>query len=260
MLTRPRLLLRDSDWRQMEPYTAGRRCDRGATGKDTRRFVEGVFWILRTGAPWRDLPAWFGRWNSIYRRFLRWSYGGIWARVMRVFNHTRGRGNGVGFLDSTSIRVHQHAAANRSTRKTRRMGRSRGGMTSKLHAVVTTDWRLVAHCLTPGQASDVSSAPRLLRRIGRHCSVLVADRAYDSDAWIGALQEHGVRAVIPPRRHRRCQRAYSHQLYGLRHRVENYFARLKHMRRMATRYEKRCVSWQGFFCAAHTLICLGVRV
>ena len=63
----------DAAWERMAPLVIGRPDQKGSTGRDNRMFVEGVLWIVRTGSPWRDLPAAFGEWNSVFRGFSRWS-------------------------------------------------------------------------------------------------------------------------------------------------------------------------------------------
>jgi transposase len=68
-----RLVLNDAAWERMAPLIIGRPDQKGSTGRDNRMFVEGVLWIVRTGSPWRDLPEAFGDWNSVFRRFSRWS-------------------------------------------------------------------------------------------------------------------------------------------------------------------------------------------
>ena len=68
----------------MAPLIIGRPDQKGSTGRDNRMFVEGVLWIVRTGSPWRDLPEAFGDWNSVFRRFSRWSIKGVWWRIIEV--------------------------------------------------------------------------------------------------------------------------------------------------------------------------------
>ena len=76
-----RLVLSDAAWERMAPWIIGRPDQKGSTGRDNRMFVEGVLWIVRTGSPWRDLPQAFGDWNSVFRRFSRWSLKGVWRRI-----------------------------------------------------------------------------------------------------------------------------------------------------------------------------------
>jgi len=103
-----RLVLSDRQWKFIEKQCVGKPEDPGGTGADNRMFVEAVLWIARTGSPWRDLPAIFGKWNSVFVRFNRWSEGGVWQRIFATladdpdFEYL--------ILDSTIVRAHQHAA------------------------------------------------------------------------------------------------------------------------------------------------------
>src|SRR3979490_826363 len=77
-----RLVLRDEQWARIERLCVGKESDAGGRGENNRMFVEGVLWIARTGSPWRDLPDAFGNWNSVWRRFDRWSQSGVWHRIL----------------------------------------------------------------------------------------------------------------------------------------------------------------------------------
>jgi transposase len=103
-----RMILRDDQYARIEGMLCGKATDVGVTAKDNRRFVEAVLWIARTGAPWRDLPASFGPWNSVYKRFARWSDRGVWHRVFTEL--AKDADFEEVFLDSTIVRAHQHAA------------------------------------------------------------------------------------------------------------------------------------------------------
>ena len=81
---------------------------KGSTGRDNRMFVEGVLWIVRTGSPWRDLPEAFGEWNSVFRRFSRWSLKGVWWRIFEAMSDDPDFESLI--VDSTIVRAHQHAA------------------------------------------------------------------------------------------------------------------------------------------------------
>ena len=103
-----RLVLNDAAWERMVPHLIGTERTRGSSGRDNRMLVEGVLWIVRTGAPWRDLPEVFGYWNSVARRFSRWSAKGVWHRLFAAM--TDDPDFEYLILDSTIIRAHQHAA------------------------------------------------------------------------------------------------------------------------------------------------------
>jgi len=100
--------LRDDQWDRIEDLLPGREDTPGVTAKDNRLFVEAVIYRYRAGIPWRDLPERFGDWNNIARRHKRWSDKGVWQRV---FEHlAKDADNEYAAIDSTIVRVHQHAA------------------------------------------------------------------------------------------------------------------------------------------------------
>jgi putative transposase len=92
----------------MAPLIIGRPDQKGSTGRDNRMFVEGVLWIVLTGSPWRDLPEAFGDWNSVFRRFSRWSIKGVWWRIFEAMSDDPDFEYLI--VDSTIVRAHQHAA------------------------------------------------------------------------------------------------------------------------------------------------------
>jgi transposase len=97
----------DEHWERIEDFLPGQAGDPGVTAKDNRLFVDAVLWIGKTGAPWRDIPERFGKWNSVWKRFDRWSTKGVW---LRVFEEMKDPDLEWLILDSTVIRAHQHAA------------------------------------------------------------------------------------------------------------------------------------------------------
>ena len=103
-----RLILRDGQWERIAAHIIGDERTRGSCGRNNRLFVEAVLWIVRTGAPWRDLPEVFGNWNSTFRRFNRWSAKGVWQRIFAAMADDPDFEYRI--LDSTIVRAHQHAA------------------------------------------------------------------------------------------------------------------------------------------------------
>jgi len=98
----------DEQWAQIEHLLPGRGVEPGRVAEDNRLFVDAVFWIAKTGAPWRDLPERFGCWNSVFRRFSRWCHTGVWERVLRTLIGEPDLAELI--LDSTNVRAHAHAA------------------------------------------------------------------------------------------------------------------------------------------------------
>jgi transposase len=97
----------DEHWERIEGLLPGQEGDPGVTAADNRLFVDAVLWIAKTGAPWRDLPERFGKWNSVWKRFDRWARKGVWRRV---FQELQDPDLEWLLLDSSVIRAHQHAA------------------------------------------------------------------------------------------------------------------------------------------------------
>ena len=106
--------LSDEQWERLAPLLPPQRPAHGRPANDHRTVLNGILWILRTGAPWRDLPERYGNWKTAYSRFTRWQAQGIW---MSIFAELQRQADGEGrldwavhFVDSTNIRGHQHAA------------------------------------------------------------------------------------------------------------------------------------------------------
>ena len=115
-----RLVLSEEQWQKISGLIIGRPDQKGSTGRDNRMFVEGVLWIVRTGSPWRDLPEVFGEWNSVFRRFSRWSAKGVWQRIFAALSDDADFEYLI--VDSTIVRAHQHASGGKGGLKIRRSG------------------------------------------------------------------------------------------------------------------------------------------
>ncbi len=101
--------LTDSEWHILNPLLPDRG-DRGPPISDKRRMVNGILWVLRTGAPLRDMPERYGNWNSVFVRFTRWSKIGVWDAAFETLASLGPPGDKEHAIDSTIVRAHQHAA------------------------------------------------------------------------------------------------------------------------------------------------------
>ena len=119
--------LTDEHWALLEPHLPGREGSWGGIAQDNRKFVNAVFWILRTGAPWRDLPAAYGGWSNTHRRFIRWRDKGIWEKLLEQLV------DAPDFewlmIDASHIKVHPHAAGARGGNEA--MDKTKGGSTPR---------------------------------------------------------------------------------------------------------------------------------
>ena len=102
-----RFVVSDVLWRRLEPHLPGKASDCGVTAKDNRLFLEAVFWRVRTGSPWRDLPPAFGNWNSQFRRFRRWAKTGVFERLFKALSDEPDLEYAL--IDGTIVQVHQKA-------------------------------------------------------------------------------------------------------------------------------------------------------
>jgi transposase len=204
---------------------------------------EAMVYILRVGCPWRDLPAIFGPWNSVYTRWRRWSQAGLWSQLLRTLAwNAQGR---LRFLDASHIKVHQDASNPAGGQQNQAIGRTKGGLNTKLSAWVDGRGRAVSLSLASGPASDVVVAQAAARPTLRG-TITVADKGYDSDGFRTQLRRWGSQPCIPPRCNRLLPASWHRGYYRKRHKVENLFQRLKRQRRIGTRYEKNDLYFLAF--------------
>jgi transposase len=251
--------LTDFEWSIIAPLLPNK--PRGKVRADDRKVLNGIYWRLRTGSPWADIPERYGPATTCYNRFVRWRKVGVWDRIFEAVSKVYD--GDLQMVDSSSIRVHQHAAnVKKGVRKTpasgnlsaaRCMGRSRGGLTTKIHAVVDADGNPIAIKLSEGQAHDGRSAADMLDSVGPG-QILLADRAYDSDALRQSLADRGAWANIKPISQRVNVPAFSPYLYRFRNLVERFFNKLKHFRAVATRFEKHDANYLALVKIAATRI------
>jgi len=142
----------DREWNIFRPMLPNK--PRGMPRVDDRRVLNGIFWVLRSGAPWRDLPEVYGRRTTCYDRLVRWQRAGAWDRIMEAL--AAAHDAAVQMIDTSVVRVHQHGACIAGNRG-QNMGRSRGGLTSKVHAVVDAIGLSIAPASPPARLMTICS-------------------------------------------------------------------------------------------------------
>jgi transposase len=236
---------------------------RGRRWKDHRSLIDGILWILRTGSPWRDLPDRFGPWKTVYERFRRWTREGLWDRVLAEVQGERQRRGKIDWrlfaIDSTIVRAHKAAAGAERARPMNEpadhaIGRSRGGLSTKIHLVCDRTGMPMSVSLSPGQAHDLTACVPLVDslqvrtggRMRRRPDRLAGDKAYSSHSFRCWLKARRIVPVIPTRSDQPRDERFDRRAYRERNVVERLFCRLKECRRLATRYEKLALHYLGF--------------
>ena len=250
-------IVSDAIWKRYAPYPpfrkSSRRLGRPLPKYDNRTVLEAVLWIEHAGSCWRDLPAEFGKWDTICQRFHRWRRDGVFSDdcFARLAADLELDLDTV-MVDATLVKVHQYGAGApkadalttpAETRAAQAIGASRGGLTTRIAALVDKAGRLAGFALTPGNAHEPHSLPTLLD--GALASELIADKAYDTNVTLSLLEARDIAAAIPSRDNRKAPRWYDPGVYGMRHFVENRFAALKQLRGIAAGYCKRALLYCG---------------
>ncbi|MFI6423243.1 IS5 family transposase [Streptomyces sp. NPDC050842] len=275
--------LTNHEWSLLEPHlppSGGR----GGRWSDHRTVINGIIFRICTGVPWRDLPDRYGPWKTVYERHRRWSADGTWDGILHAVQADADLGGRIDWsmvgVDSTSCRAHQHAAGapkatpripkKRTTPRHHRtdegLGRSRGGLTCKVHLAGEGGCHPLALLVTPGQWGDAPQMTNVLERIrvprpngGRprtRPDRVSGDKAYSSRRNRRYLRRRHIKHTIPEPRDQRANRrrrgnkggrpaSFDKEQYKRRNEVERTINRIKNFRAVATRYDKRAYVFHG---------------
>lgn len=263
---------------------------RGGQWRNHRQIIDGILWRLRVGAPWRDVPERYGPWQTCCDRFARWRRDGTWDRLLAQVQAAAdacGDIDWVVCVDGTIVRAHQHAvvarhrpsAADRAAKiehpPDEALGRSRGGLTTKLHLAFDGRGRPLAVVLTPGQRHESTQLGAVLDAIhvprpggrGRprkRPDHLIADKGYSYPRCRRLLRRRGLPHTIPERRDQCRRRAgrrgrplrFDTVQYRRRNVAERGINRLRGWRGVATRYEKRAGNYRAMLVLAALMLWL----
>ena len=205
--------------------------------------LNGMLWIARSGAQWRELPESYGPWQSVYARFAKWRDDGTLEGVFHALSEAADMENLS--MDSTCVKVHESANGGKKTAD-KAVGRTRCGLNTKIHAVVDGLGNPLEFLLSAGNDHDSVHAVELLEKVKISGSHVLADRAYGAREIREYISEHGASYVIPPQSNVSEPWPVDWHLYKERHLVECFFQKIKWFRRIATRYDKLDASFLSF--------------
>src|SRR5258707_12051854 len=212
--------------------------------------LESILFVLTEGCSWRAIDRPQARWNSVYQYFRRWCQRGVLKKVLTQFGPELAPG--WHFVDSTHVKVHADGSNPAGGQALQAMGRTKGGLNNKIHAVVNVRSQAMVIALSSGNQADISFAAELTDCLPENYT-LIGYKAYDSSTLRQTAGAKGVKTCIPVRANRTTAVPFSAKLYRRRHRVENFFQRIKRYRRVATRYDKLAETFLGFVCLAIVL-------
>jgi len=245
-----RFVVTDAQWAHIEPHCLGRSGDPGRSGSDNRRFLEAVLWIARTGSPWRDLPPFRGKWNSVFSRFRYWIKAGVFKRIFDALSGDPDMEYAM--VDATIVRVHRHGQGARGGTNKQAIGKSKGGLTTKILALTDALGNLVHFSLLPGQRYDTVGVAALIK--GVEFGGLIADKAFDTNAIVADLNKRGAKVVISQHPRRAEPLDIDLDIYKWRHLIENFFGKLKEFKRIAMRSDKTDTSFTAMIYLGSALI------
>jgi transposase len=263
--------LSDKRWEQLRPLLPPQKPRTGRPNNDHRTVLSGLLWILRTGAPWRELPPRFGSWAPVASRFYRWRKAGIGQRILERLQQQSDQAGlldwSLHFVAGTVVRAHQHAAgARHSTPQEEALGRSRGDFRTTVHVRAERRGKPLVLVLSAGQRHEQRGFVPLreggaVKRPGRgrprvRPQRVRGDKGYSSRTVRRYLRRRGSGAVIPTKKDERPHVRFDRAAYRERNVVERLINRLKAFRRLATRYEKRAANYLAMCTLAAILIWL----
>jgi len=242
-------LLSEAQMRRIERYFPR---SHGVARVDDRRIVSAIVFVIKNGLRWRDAPREYGAHKTIYNRFIRWSRLGVFNKIFAALARKGGKPERI-MIDATHLKAHRTAASLLKGPVPRRIGRTKGGLNSKLHAVCDGHGRPLVMLLSEGQMSDYKGAALMLPAMPK-AKQLLADKGYDADWFRAALAKRRIAACIPSKSNRKTAIPYDAVLYKQRHKIENMFGRLKDWRRIHTRYDRCAHTYFSAICIAAAVV------
>ena len=219
-------IITEEQWQKLKPILLDLNIYDKPSLKET--FL-GIIYRLKTGCPWRYLPNCYGKANTVFKAFRRWSASGLFYRLFKRL--IKNADMEWVSIDATHIRAHQ-SSAGAAGGDCQHIAKSVGGNSSKIHVAVDAHGNPIEFIVGDGVTHDIKIAPALLGLLDlKGTEFLNADKGYDSEAFRELIHSRGVHAIIPRKKNAKTSNGHMDWLiYQARHVVEKTFASLKHQR------------------------------
>ena len=228
--------LTNEDWNKIEQYLPTKYLGRNQKYTN-RQILDCLIYIIKVGCQWRTLTQIFQiPWQTIYSRFNLWQQSNIFKKIFQTLVLKTVDKQNLS-MDSTSIKVHQSSNGYKYYEE-KYIGRSAGGLTTKIHTIVDSNGIPVTYLISPGNTHDSYVATDLLSTINIKGSNILADKAYTSKEIRFFIEIKQATYTIPPKSNTKYKWDFNKETYKLRHKVECFFQRIKWFRRINTRYDK----------------------
>ncbi|ULH26781.1 IS5 family transposase (plasmid) [Leptospira weilii] len=251
--------LTNAQWDILEPLMIEpnpREDGKGRPRSDARTILNGILWILRTGAQWKDLPDRYPSYQTCHRRFQEWNRNGTMRNIIRsLANDLRERGEietEESFIDGTFVPAKKGA---------QKSGKPKRGKGTKIMAIGDSHGLPIAFCTENASPHEVTLVERTLENlfIEENPKRMIGDKAYDSDNLDESIsRNYGTKVIAPHRKNRRQPTQDGRELrrYKRRWKIERLFAWLQNFRRLVVRYEYYDFNFDGFIALGCALILL----
>ena len=242
----------DKQWAIIAPHLPKAKST-GRPSLNQRTVFNAICWVLSSGAKWRYIPKEYGNWNSIYHKFRKWCELGVFEKILQSLIDSCKKYSLIE-IDSTFCKVHQHAAGALKKLGDQTIGVSRGGKTTKIHALVNENFQLINVILTGGDVHDSECAIDLLSAVKLDGKSVLADKAFGAEYIRSFIVSHNAFACIPDKSNAVVKHDFDKELYKQRNIIERFFQRIKKYRHIATRYDKLAICFLNFVILAAVMI------
>lgn len=243
-MSRRLYMLTDQQMERIAPHLPK---PRGWPRVDDKLVLSGIIHVRKNGIPWDQAPGEYGKWATLYRRFVRWTRGGVFLRILMNVAMDEAE---LAMFDSTCCKAHRTAASLKAgpapdgkheelpEGQKRKIGMTKGGRNTKIHAICDEKGRPMSVELTAGNVNDCTTAISLIDRMPAGAKALLADKGYDTDKIREKLEEKEIEACIPSKVNRTEPIPHDEEKYKRRQEIERMFGRIKDWRSIAMRYDR----------------------